>query len=84
MVSLKSIANLWETVFRSQSARVGFDLIKVKSLVTFQVVTYLGKSGLILKTPLRSLHSSGDFPNGTLDTGFILLDKAESEGFTNL
>ena len=56
---------------------VGFDLIKVKTLVTFQVITYLGKAYLILKTSLRSLHAKGDSPTGTLHTGFIMLFKAE-------
>ena len=31
-----------------------FDLIKAKTLVTFQVLAYLGKADLILRTPLRS------------------------------
>ena len=83
VVKHKSIANLWESVFRSQFVRVGFDLIKVKTLVTSQVVTYLGKAGLTL-TPLRSLHTKGDFPNGTLQTGFIMLDKAEGAELTEL
>ena len=61
-----------------------FDLMKVKTLVTFQVVTYLGKAGLILKTPLRSPHTKGDFPNGTLNTGFKMLDNAERAELTEL
>ena len=77
VVKHKSMANLWQSVFRSQFVRVGFDFIKVKTLVTSQVVTYLGKAGLILKTPYRSLHTKGDFSNETLQTGFIMLDKAE-------
>ena len=48
------------------------------------MVTYLGKAGLILKTPLRNLHTKGDFPNGTLQTGFIILDKAECAELTEL
>ena len=54
-------------------------MIKVKNLVT-----YLGKAGLILKTPLRSLHTKGDFPNGTLHTGFLMLDNAERAKLTEL
>ena len=59
----KGIANPWENVFRPQSARVGFELIKIKTLVIFQVVIYLGKADLILKTLLRSLHTQGDLPS---------------------
>ena len=70
--------------FQITIVRVGFDLIKVKTLVTSQVVTYLGKAGLILKTPLKSLHTKGDFLNGTLHTGFIMLDKAERAELTEL
>ena len=51
-------------MFRSQSVRVGFDFIKVKTLETYQIVIYPGNAGLILKAPLRSLHTKGDFPNG--------------------
>ena len=58
--------------------------MKVKALVTSQVVTYLGKAVLILKTPLRSRHTKGDFPNGTLHAGFIMLDNAEREELTEL
>ena len=43
-----------------------------------------GKGDLILKTPLRSLRTKGDFPNGILHTGFIMLDKAERAEFTKL
>ena len=57
-------------------------MIKIKNLITSQVVIYLGKASLILKTPLRSLHAKGDFPNGTLRTGFIMLDKAERAELT--
>ena len=84
VVKHKSIANLCESVFRSQFVRVGFDLIKVKTLVTSQVVIYLGKAGLILKTPVRNLHTKGDFPNERLQTGFIMLDKTERAEFTEL
>ena len=70
--------------FQITFVRVGFDLIKVKTLVISQVVTHLDKAGLILKTPLRSLHTKGDFPNGTLHTGFIMLDKAERAELTEL
>ena len=48
-----------------------FSLDKSKTLVTSQVPTYRGKAGLILKTPLRSLHTKRDFPNGTLHTCFL-------------
>ena len=58
--------------------------MKVKTLVTSQVVTYLGKAGLTLKTPLRSLHTKDDFPNGALHTGFIMLDNAERAELTEL
>ena len=37
-----------------------------------------------IKNPLRSLHTKGDFPNGTLHTGFIMLDKAERAELTEL
>ena len=37
-----------------------------------------------IKTSLRSLDTKGDFPNGTLHTGFIMLDKAESAEFIEL
>ena len=84
VVKHKSIANLWESVFRSQFVRVSFDLIKVKTLVTFQVVAYFGKAGLILKTPLRSLYTKSDFLNGTFQTSFIMLDKAERTWSTEL
>ena len=47
VVKHKNIANLCENVFRSQSVRVGFELIKVNILVKSWVVTYLGKTGLI-------------------------------------
>ena len=70
--------------FRSEFVRVGFDLIQVKTLVMSQGVTYLGKAGLILKSPLRSLHTKGDFPNGTVHNGFIMLDKAERAELTEL
>ena len=53
----KNITKLWESFLRSQSVRAGFDLIKVKTSVTSQVVTYLGKAWLIFKTPLRSLYT---------------------------
>ena len=84
VVKHRSIANIWESDFRSQFVTVGFDLIKVKSLVTSQVVTYPGKTGLKLKTPLKSLHTKGDFPNGTLQTGFLMLDKAECAELTEI
>ena len=48
------------------------------------MVTYLGKAGLILKIPLRNLHTKRDFPNGTLQTGFIMLDKAQRAELTEL
>ena len=80
----KSVANLWESVFRSQFVRVCFDLIKVKTLLTSQVVTYLVKTNLILKIPFRSLHTKRDFPNVTLQTDFIMLDKAERAELTEL
>ena len=54
------------------------------TLKTSQVVTYLDKADLIFKTPLRSLHNKGDFPNGTLHTSFIMLDKGERAGWTEL
>ena len=50
--------------FQITIVRACFKLIKVKSLVTSQVVTYLDNAGLILKTPLRKLHTKGDFTNG--------------------
>ena len=53
-------------------------------MVTSQVVTYPGKTGLTLKTPLKSLHTKGDFPNGTLQTGFLMLDKAECAELTEI
>ena len=53
-------------------------------LDVFSSITYIGKTGLILKTSLRSLDTKGDFPNGTLHTGFIMLDKAESAEFIEL
>ena len=37
-----------------------------------------------IKNPLRSLHTKGDFPNGTLQTGFIMLDKDERAELTEL
>ena len=37
-----------------------------------------------IKTLLRNLHTKGDFPNGTLPTGFIMLDKAERAELTEL
>ena len=70
--------------FQITICRVDFDLIKVKTLVASQVVAYLGKAGLILKTPLRSLHTKSDFPNGALQAGFIMLDKAECAELTEL
>ena len=51
-------------------------------MATSQVATYLRKADLILKAPLRSLHTKGDFPNATLQTGFIMLDKAERAELT--
>ena len=84
VVKHKSITNLRKSVFRSQFVRVGFDLIKVKILVISQVVTYLGKACLILKTPFRSLNTKGDFPNRTLQTRLIMLDKAEGAELTEL
>ena len=77
---------LWESFFRSQFVRVDFDLIKVKTLVTSQVATYLGKAGLIFKIPLRSLHTKGVFQMGyyNLRTGFIMLHKAERVELTEL
>ena len=74
----------WESVFKSQSVKVSFVLIKVKTLVTSQIVTYLSKPCLILKTPLRCMHTKGDFPNGTLHNGFIMLDKPERAELTEL
>ena len=59
-------------------------MIKVKTLVTFQVVPYLGKAGLISKTPLTNLLTDGNFLNETLDTGFIRLEKAERGELTEL
>ena len=70
--------------FSGQAVKVGFNLINVKTYVTPQVVIYFGKGDLILKTPLRRLRTKGDFPNGTLHTGFIMLDKAERAEFTKL
>ena len=61
--------------FQITIVRACFKLIKVKSLVTSQVVTYLDNAGLILKTPLRKLHTKGDFTNGTLRTRLIMLTK---------
>ena len=58
-VKHKSIAILLKNVFRSQFVRVDFDLIKVKTLAKFQVVTNLGKAGLILKIPFeKSVYQS--------------------------
>ena len=64
--------------------RLNKSKIKVKTLVTSQVVTYLGKAGLILKASFRSLHTKGDFLNGTLQAGFIMLGKAERAELTKL
>ena len=47
--------------------------MKVKTLATSHIVTYLGKDGLISNNPFRSLHTKVDFPNGTLHTGSIML-----------
>ena len=80
VVKHESIAILWESVFRSQFVRVGFDLIKGKTLVTSQVVTYFGKAGLILKTPLRSVRTK----DRTLHTGFIMFAKTEHAELTEL
>ena len=70
-------------VFRSQSVRVGFDLIKVKTLTISQVVTYLVKAGLISKTLFRSVHTKGNFPNGLLHTDFIMLDRLNVQNWLN-
>ena len=70
--------------FQVTSVRVGSDLIKVKTLVTSQVVTYHGKAGLILKSSLRSLRTKDDFPNGTLRAGFVMFEKAERAELTEL
>ena len=59
-------------------------MIKVKALVTFQVVLCLGKAGLISNTPLTNLLTDSNFLNETLDTGFIKLDKAERGELTEL
>ena len=56
----------------------------MKTLVTSQVVIYLAKDGAVLKNPLRSLHTKGDFLNETLHTGLIMLDKAEPEELTEV
>ena len=69
---------------RSQSVNICFDLIKVKTLITSQFVTYLGNAGIALKTPLGSLHTEGDYPSNTLHTGFAMLVKAERAGLTEL
>ena len=64
--------------------RVSFDWIKAKKLSTSKVGTYFGRASLILKVPLRSLHTKGDFPNGTLHTGSMRVNKAERAEFTEL
>ena len=53
----------------------------------FQVTIYkrfLRKASLILKTLLGSQHIKDDLPNGTLHTGFIMIDKAEPAELTEL
>ena len=65
--------------FRSQYGRVCFDLIKVKTSVTLQVVTCLEKAGLILKCSLKVCISKV-----ILQTGFIILEKTERVELTEL
>ena len=65
--------------FKSQYVGVRFDLIKVETLVTLQVVTYLENTGLILNTSLKVCISKVIF-----QTGFIMLDKTECAELTGL
>ena len=75
---------MYETIFRSQSVRVGFYFTKLKALLTPQVVKYLGKVCLIFKTTLSSLPNKDDFSNGTLHIGFTIFHKGERAESTKL
>ena len=56
----------------------------MKMLVTSEIVKNTGKASLILKTTLSSLYINGCFPNRTLHTGSIILDKVERAESTEL
>ena len=84
VVRHNNIASLCDAALRSQFTNACCFLRYWKTLLTFQVVTYRGKAGLILKTPLKNLLTKGSFPKGMPWSGFIREDNADLAEFTAL